>query len=145
MSRELDALEEYLTIQGMRFGDGLETRIDCDRDVRRVEVLPVMVQPLVENALKYGGRTSPKPLRIHVIARRDGDWATIEVANTGSWVPPGAPDSTGTGLVSLERRLQLLVGSLATVQSAAQEGWVRVQIRLPAVERPRGIPEHSEP
>ena len=141
LSRELDALEEYLTVQGMRFGDALETRIECDRDVRRVAVLPVLVQPLVENALKYGGRTSPKPLSIRVVARRDGDWATIEVANTGSWVPPDDTASTGTGLFSLERRLQLLVGPLATVRCGAQDGWVRVQIRLPVVDATRTCEE----
>jgi len=99
------------------------------------------VQPLVENALKYGGRTSPKPLSIRVVARRDGDWATIEVANTGSWVPPDDTASTGTGLFSLERRLQLLVGPLATVRCGAQDGWVRVQIRLPVVDATRTCEE----
>lgn len=134
LARELDALEEYLTVQGMRFGAGLETRLDCDFDARRVAVLPVMVQPLVENALKYGGQTSPRPLRVHVAARREEEWLVVEVANTGRWVAPGGPHSTGTGLASLERRLQLLVGPAAQVSHHEVDGWVRVRIRLPAVE-----------
>jgi hypothetical protein len=131
LARELDALEEYLTVQGVRFGDGLVTRIDCDLDARTVAVPPVMVQPLVENAIKYGGQTSERPIRIDVAARRDGAWLSIEVANTGRWVAPGGRQSTGTGLHSLERRLRLLVGPAAAVSHVEDDGWVRVRIRIP--------------
>jgi len=140
LARELDALEEYLTVQGMRFGDGLETRIDCDFEARRVAVPPLMVQPLVENAIKYGGRTSPKPLRVHVAARSDGDWLTVEVANTGRWMLAGEAESTGTGLVSLERRLQLLLGPQAALTHGEHDGWVRVAIRVPVVSTAAALP-----
>jgi signal transduction histidine kinase len=131
LSRELDALEQYLTVQTMRFGAGLVTRIDCDVDVRGVPVPPVLVQPLVENALKYGAESGVRPLRIEVSARRDGPWLAIDVANTGRWVPPGRRESTGTGLDSLERRLRMLVGAEATVSHAEEDGWVRVRVRIP--------------
>ncbi len=131
LSRELDALEHYLTVQSMRFGDGLLTRIDCDLDVRGVPVPPVLVQPLVENALKYGAESGVRPLRVEVSARRDGDWLAVEVANTGRWVAPGSGRSTGTGLHSVERRLRLLVGPKAKVTHEEQDGWVRVRVRVP--------------
>jgi len=133
LARELDALEEYLTVQGVRFGDGLVTRLECDTDARGVPVPPVMVQPLVENAIKYGGQTASRPIQVHVTARRDGDWLVVEVANTGSWVAPGGRHATGTGLHSLERRLQLLVGPTATVAHGEADGWVRVVLRIPIV------------
>ncbi len=145
LSRELDALEDYLTVQAVRFGDGLVTRIDCDLDVRGVPVPPVMVQPLVENAIKYGGQSGGRPVRVDVVARREENWLVIEVANTGRWVTAGGPQSTGTGLHSLERRLRLLLGPSATVShdshdSNEQEGGrVRVRVRLPirgALPRP---------
>jgi len=131
LARELDALEEYLTVQGMRFGDGLVTRIECDTDARRVAVPPVMVQPLVENAIKYGGETAARPIQVNVAARREGEWLVVEVANMGRWVPPGGRQSTGTGLHSLERRLRLLVGPTAAVTRGEADGWVRVLIRIP--------------
>jgi len=134
LKRELDALEDYLTIQSMRFGDGLETGIDCDFAARGVPVPAVMVQPLVENALKYGGATSPRPLRVRVTARREGDWLFVEVANTGTWVADPGPDSTGTGLHSLERRLRLLVDEAATVTHDEADGWVRVTVRVPVMQ-----------
>lgn len=139
LSREIDALEQYLTVQSMRFGDGLVTRIDCDLDVRAVRVPPVMVQPLVENAIKYGGETAPPPVRLDVSARREQDWLVVEVANTGRWVPAGRRQSTGTGLHSLERRLQLLVGPAATVTHGEADGWVRVRIRVPIATGPAEV------
>jgi len=92
------------------------------------------VQPLVENALKYGGATSPRPLRVRVTARREGDWLFVEVANTGTWVADPGPDSTGTGLHSLERRLRLLVDEAATVTHDEADGWVRVTVRVPVMQ-----------
>lgn len=135
LAREIDALEQYLTVQAARFGDGLVTRIDCDLDVRGVPVPPVMVQPLVENALKYGPETGPRPLRVEISARRDGDLLVVEVANTGRWAPASSHTSTGTGLQSLERRLKLLVSEAATVSHAETDGWVRVRLSIPVTER----------
>jgi LytS/YehU family sensor histidine kinase len=134
LGRELDALEEYLTVQGMRFGAGLETTIDCDLEARGVQVPPVMVQPLVENAIKYGGQTADRPIRVQVSARREADTLVVEVANAGRWVPAGGRQSTGTGLRSLERRLRMLVGPGATVTHREDDGWVRVVIRVPIMK-----------
>lgn len=138
LARELDAIEQYLTVQSVRFGDGLVTSMACDRDVRSVPVPPVMVQPLVENALKYGAASAPPPLRLEIAARREGDRLLVEVANTGRWAPAAAGASTGTGLHSLERRLQLLCGPQATLTHGETDGWVRVRIRLP-------LPPRTEP
>lgn len=134
LGRELDALEEYLTVQGVRFGDGLATTIDCDLEARGVPVPPVMVQPLVENAIKYGGQTADRPIRVGVTARREADTLVVEVANSGRWVPAGGRQSTGTGLRSLERRLRMLVGPGATVVHGEEDGWVRVVIRVPIMK-----------
>jgi LytS/YehU family sensor histidine kinase len=109
----------------------LETTIDCDLEARGVQVPPVMVQPLVENAIKYGGQTAERPIRVHVSARREAEMLVVEVANAGRWVPAGGRQSTGTGLRSLERRLRMLVGPGATVTHREDDGWVRVVIRVP--------------
>lgn len=138
LAQELEALEHYLTVQAVRFGDTLETRIDCDLDVRDIMVPPVLVQPLVENALKYGGQTGERPLRLWIRARRDGDWLEVAVSNTGRWVPPGRPSTTGTGLKSLERRLRLLVGPEAGISHEEHDGWVHVRVRIPLAGTPAG-------
>jgi hypothetical protein len=131
LARELEAMEQYLTVQRVRFGAALETRIDCDLDVRGVLVPPAVVQPLVENALKYGGEREGGPLRVEVSARRVGDWLEVEVANNGRWLPPGHGGSTGTGLDSLAGRLRLVLGPAAGVSHLEEDGLVRVRVRIP--------------
>lgn len=131
LAHEIDALEEYLTVQSARFGEALSTRIECDTDVRRIPVPPVMIQPLVENAIKYGIASATRPVQVIVSAHREADWLVVEVANTGRWAPTVLRQSTGTGLSSLARRLKLLVGSSATLTHTEADGWVRVRIRMP--------------
>jgi hypothetical protein len=131
LGREIDALEEYLTIQSIRFGDRLVCRIDCDADIRRIPVLPVMIQPLVENALKYGAYAGDQPLHIEVRAHRQANWLFVEVANNGRWIAPDPAASLSTGLHTLRRRLLLKGGPDARVTTSAAEGWVRVVIQIP--------------
>jgi len=142
LSRELDALEKYLSVQQSRFGDDLVCRISCAPEARSVAVPPMMIQPLLENAFHYGAQTSPMPLTVSVAASlRDGALCVI-VANSGSWVPPDPARSIGSGIQTLRKRLELLFGPAATVDVCREEGWVRVVIRLPDTGRDadRGIP-----
>lgn len=144
LSQEIDALEEYLTIQSFRFGDRLNCRIDCDLDIRRIPVLPVMVQPLVENALKHGTVNDGPPLQVIIRAWREKDRLFIEVANTGSWATPDPATSIGTGLHTLQRRLELFGGPEATVTIRDDEGWVRALLTLPLAKEyaaPAGVAE----
>lgn len=130
LGREIDALEEYLTIQSYRFGDRLSCRIDCDADIRRIPVLPMMVQPLVENALKYGSADG-KNLDVRIHAWREADRLFVEVANTGRWAAPGSAISTGTGLQALRRRLLIHGGPAATLTTGESDGWVRALLTIP--------------
>lgn len=132
LGRELDALSSYLTVQEVRFGQDLVCSIECERQARGVLVPPMMVQPLLENAFKYGGRTSAMPLRVSVTARIDGDGLELKVANTGLWVEPDPKRSAGIGLRTLRRRLGMIFGPPATVETESHDGWVTVTARLPA-------------
>jgi hypothetical protein len=130
LGREIDALEEYLTIQSFRFGDRLSCSIDCDADIRGIPVIPVMIQPLVENALKHGV-SGDQPLTVTVRAWREADRLFVEVANTGRWVQGDRRTSPGTGLEALRRRLFLHAGPTATVTTRESEGWVRALLTIP--------------
>lgn len=131
LGRELGALEDYLTIQSFRFGQRLRCRIDCDGDIRRIPVLPAMIQPLVENAIKYGQPGGDGPLEVTVRAFREGDRLFVEVANTGRWVGTSPPGATRTGLETLRRRLALHGGPDATVTTTEDAERVVVTIRIP--------------
>ena len=136
LARELDALETYLTVQRIRFGEKLNCQIQCDTAARSVQVPPMMIQPLLENAFNYGAETSPMPLQVKLSAKLADDFLNVTVANTGRWVEPCNRRSTGFGIRSLRQRLQILIGGDAAVETDASDGWVRMTIRIPLPTHP---------
>ena len=133
LGEELAALEGYLDVEKIRFEERLEYSLVADADVRRLRVPGALVQPLLENAIKFGQRTSPRPLRIAIHARTGPDGLQIEVMNSGKWVPEGGRDSSGIGLVNLRRRLQLVCGDGASVAHEILEDRVIFRLMVPAV------------
>jgi LytS/YehU family sensor histidine kinase len=99
-------------------------------------VPPMLIQPLLENALNYGSQTSSMPLRVSITAKVVDDRLEVVVANSGRWVTPDTTRSPSTGIRSLRKRLALLVDESATVDTVIDPdldgGWVRVVIRMPA-------------
>jgi len=146
LSRELQALEKYLAVQQARFGENLVCRIACDRAAHSVLVPPMLIQPLLENALHYGAETSTMPLKVEVTAKVADGRLEVVVANTGRWVSPDTTRSPSTGIRSLRKRLALLNGDDATVDTVIDPdldgGWVRVVIRMPV---PAAPPTAAEP
>ena len=141
LSRELDSLELYLRLQHIRFQDDLDCLIEVTPDAMNAMVPPMLVQPLLENAFKFGARTSAMPLRIQVHATRDDAGLTITVTNSGRWIPPATDvnavhaqadtgTSTGLGLANLRRRLALLLGERATLTTSEAEGRVTARLRI---------------
>ncbi len=131
LSREIDALEHYLAVQRARFGKALDCRIECTEEARETLVPPVIVEPLLDNALKHGAITSPAPLRIVVDCRMEGSTLVVTVDNSGTWIEPGADGRHGTGLASLRRRLDLLDFREASLESGPAGDGVHACLRLP--------------
>lgn len=122
IGQEYDAICSYLTVEKARFGDELEVDSYLDPSVRDIHVPGIFLQPLVENALKYGHMTSPSPLRLrlHLRPHAHGGLA-VEVANSGEWVEhsdrvSANGESGGQGLTVLRRRLELLYPGKHTVE-----------------------------
>ncbi len=132
LSRELDSLGLYFSIQRARFGDGLDCRMNVSPDALSVHVPPMLLQPLLENAFKFGGETSGRPLRIEVSAEVTAGRLTACVANSGRWVPrpEGAPP--GIGLANLRRRLDLLFPGEASLETRTTGDQVEGVITVPA-------------
>jgi len=141
LGEELEALENYLHVEKIRFAEKLQYRIDADQEARALIVPNQLVQPLLENAIKYGHQTSPVPLSIRIEAHSTGDHLHLTVENTGSWVEPSAssPDhgkgsGLGMGISNLRRRLQLLTGDRATLIYEQSPPWVRALVTLPIMK-----------
>jgi two-component system LytT family sensor kinase len=138
LREEFDAVVDYLTVEKARFRETLVVETFLDPAVRDVRVPGVILQPMLENALKYGHQTSPTPLVIRLrVGMAPGERVLVEVANSGQWVEPPAvrarEDVGGNGLSSLRRRLELLYPSgsvrLPWVETAG--GLVVVRLELP--------------
>lgn len=132
LGREFDAITSYLAVQKARFQEKLAIECHIDMEARDALVPGILIQPLVENAMKYGRRTSARPLRIRLlISCLPEERVCIEVANTGRWVEPDPNDAVGgIGLKNLKERLRLLYPDSHEFRISQDSGWVSVQIVL---------------
>ncbi|HEY0148306.1 MAG TPA: sensor histidine kinase [Allosphingosinicella sp.] len=114
VAQEVETLKLYLEIEKMRFEDRLRPRFEIDPEVSRARLPSLLLQPLVENAIKYAVTPQEEGADIEVAARRVGDRVLIRVKDTG----PGAEDhwvkaqeSTGVGLANIRDRLTQAYGT----------------------------------
>jgi len=134
---ERDALKNYLHVEEIRFAENLQCRIDADQEARAFMVPSQLVQPLLENAIKYGQQTSPMPLSILIQARRVEDQLQLLLENTGSWVEPSASSrdkGMGIGISNLRRRLQLVYNDRASLIYENSQDRVRAMVTLPIMK-----------
>ena len=133
LGREFDAMRDYLAVEKIRFRDGLEFHCEMDEQTRPVLVPGIILQPLVENAVKYGRDTSEPPLRVSVhVARRDTTTLQITVSNSGEWLEPTPREKQShLGLQNLRRRLELIYPDKHRLDIAHRDGWVTITICLP--------------
>lgn len=107
LADEIEAVRAYVRIQELRFEDRLQCRIEVDPAARSIAVPHLVVQGLVENAIKHGLRSPAETLRIDVSVRRTGDDTTvIEVTNPGLLSAQAGAGPT-LGLANTRRRLEL--------------------------------------
>lgn len=130
-------MESYLALEKVRFEEDLAVSIGVDSEILDLPVPELLLQPLVENAVKHGMKTSPMPLRIRISGRPDGDRLLIEVANTGKWLPrDGRPgERNGLGLGNLRKRLDLAFDGRYRLGTGEAGEWVFVTVELPGKER----------
>ncbi len=133
---EFEATMNYLVVEKARFREGLEFDGSLDEPVRSLPVPVVILQPLVENAVKHGLKSSPPPLRIRVrVSAVAGGGADVEVANSGRWIEPPVErdprEASGAGLELLRRRLQLIYAGAHGFEVDARDDEVSIRMHLP--------------
>ncbi len=109
---ELDVLGTYLDIMKERFGTALDVRIEAEPQTLDLRFPSLILQPLVENSLKYGiERGQVSPLKLVVTAHRTGNRWWFWVRDNGPGLAADVPEGTGIGLASVRERLQTTYGS----------------------------------
>ena len=105
LSKELDAIKHYLTIEKIRFEEKLDIKYEIDRDALDYPILSFLLHPLVENAVKYGMQTSRMPLVIRITGKVFDGALSVKIINSGKWVEGGENNGTGTGIENVKKRL----------------------------------------
>ena len=119
LADELTLVRAYLDIEAVRFADRLRVEYDVAPDTLGCLVPGLVLQPIVENAVKHGIASQPAGGTIRVAARRVGDRLVITVTDDGAGLLTGAPDVVGVGLSVTRERLAHLFGAAARVTLVA--------------------------
>lgn len=110
-NEELKIVKDYLALENMRFEDRLKVEYDVDDDTLGQQVPPMMLQTLVENAIKHGISKQIKGGLVKITSDIKGNYHELSVQNTGHL--NGGANKTGFGLSSTQDRLSLLYGNKA--------------------------------
>lgn len=132
LGEELAAMDNYLTVEKIRFEEKLSYVIETDGNARRHPTPPAIVQPLVENAIKYGAPAASGALEIRISATLASREIRVAVENSGPWISGTRRNSPETGLSNLRNRLNLIYGVRATLTVEKNEDRVRVTLKIPA-------------
>lgn len=133
LAQEIEFQQLYLDIEKLRFPRRLEVRIEVPVDLRAARVPPLILQPLVENAIKHGVARTAEPVRLIIAAREEDARLMLVVENDrGPADPAKGKHGTGVGLVNVCERLAARFGAEATCDHGPlpDGGW-RVTLSMP--------------
>ncbi|MFF2480382.1 sensor histidine kinase [Paenibacillus sp. NPDC058071] len=161
IKEEIDNLNNYIYIQKFRFEDRLNFRMEIGEHLHPLYISCVILQPIVENSIKYAVEPSAEPSHIVITAEEHENRLDIIVSDTGGGMDPLylqklerdeiSAEGTGVGLRSIHKRLQLLHGPEygLTIESATEKGTV-IRIALPYIvtpelSQPMPVQQHIDP
>lgn len=130
LSRELGALERFLTTQASRSGDGLVCRIYADAGASSVLLPPMTIQPLLEDAFHRRPGSAENPLHIWLTARIEAGCLKLTVSHSGEGPPPAGATPFPAGILALQKRLRLLLGTRAGIERHCDGGWTRTTVTV---------------
>lgn len=141
---ELELVNNYMTIQKIRFENRLEYFVDADESLLNCSIPKITIQPLVENAVKYALEENTETCYIYISVEQWGDDICITVKNTGSEFEDNiiekikerhvVPQGFGIGLRNIHDRLQIAYGHMYGLNVSNEEDMAIVRVKLPKIE-----------
>jgi signal transduction histidine kinase len=139
LRQELDFIQPYLEIEKARLGPRLTVDLAIDCSVMDARLPNLILQPLVENAIRHGISVRPGPGTIRITAGRDNGSLRIAVADSGPGMPLDGLDSKGIGLANTRARLEKLYGAAQRLDlRSGPDGGLEVDITIPYHEACHG-------
>ena len=135
LADEIALAERYLAIEQVRFGERLRIRWDLDAAASDARLPPLLLQPLVENAIKHGVEPSPDGAKLRIRTERRGSMVVIEVVNSLPplrWADQPLPRGHGIALANVRDRLRLLHDMRMQFSAGMDQKSYRVRIAIPA-------------
>ncbi len=117
LSRELDLVRDYISLQEMRFGERIVFEMDCDASCDQISVPKFIVQPLVENAIVHGMRQRTAGGRIRITTRRTEEGCCVTISDNGcgfnpsELTPTSSEEKHSIGLENITQRIETMGGS----------------------------------
>lgn len=131
LGEELEVIEAYLSIASVRMGDRLDWKVEVSEDLRSRELPPLLLQPLVENAVQHGIDPLPAGGTVRVVAKAEAETMTLSVRDTGVGLI-GQASGSGLALDNIRQRLRALYGAAATLDLIElPDGGTEARVRLP--------------
>lgn len=135
LGEEIDMVRAYLALESMRFEERLRVHFDVDPLLERAPVPPMMLQTLVENAVRHGIGKLKKGGDIHIEVRTGPPGMVLRIRNSGRFTAQQDDGRGGIGLHNTEERLRHIYGDSASLNIGNEEGMVVCEVRLPIQER----------
>ena len=131
LGQELKLIESYLEIERARFEERLRVEIDVPEELKKLQVPALILQPLVENAIKHGISESKAGGEVRISARLEKDELILTVSDTGLGVKGGkASRPGGVGLKNIRERLASYYGEKAALEIKSDNKGTRAEVRL---------------
>jgi LytS/YehU family sensor histidine kinase len=137
LSEEMEFAQKYLDIQKVRFVERLQLSVDVPQELLLAQVPPLILQPLVENAIKHGIAKRVEGGAIRIAASRSNGMLTLSVYNDGPGLPASGEARAGIGISNMRTRLQSLYGDEFELSMKNREpDGVEVSVSVPFVFAP---------
>jgi len=127
---ELENLRLYLDIEKVRFGDRLSTEENIDEECLEIKMPVMLLQPLYENAIKHGVYESVENVSIKTRASIANGYLEIIISNN-YYQGPSSAKGTGTGLLNVSRRLELVYDNDASIRTTRENGVFTISLFIP--------------
>jgi len=131
LGEEFELLRGYLEVLKIRMGTRLTFSLEIQKNLEKIKIPPMLLQPLVENAVKHGLEPKVEGGRIDVRAFADGNRICIEVADTGMGFGKGSSGGSGIGLSHVRERLAAAYGRDCSLNAVEGSGGTTVTVRIP--------------
>lgn len=131
---EMKTVEDYLALELVRYEERLKYRIEIDPLTRNIEIPPMMVQTLVENAIKHGIARRPEGGEIMIRTMKIPSFLAIDIYNTGTLSTEELMASRGFGIANTKQRLHLLYSGSAEFELTQEGDNVKAEIKIPTGE-----------